>query len=73
LGKELAVPRFTYAVESIGLENVRRARELPTMIQRLLNEKDADGWEFLESHPAPDEPSTRIFVFRRHCDSCQPN
>jgi hypothetical protein len=57
--------RFTYSVESIGLANVSRARELPAMIQRVLNEKDAEGWEFIESHPDLDDPSTRVFVFRR--------
>jgi hypothetical protein len=63
------MPRFTYAVESIGLANVQRARDLPAMIQRVLNQKDADGWEFVESHAAPDDPSTRLFVFRREADS----
>jgi hypothetical protein len=57
--------RFTYSVESIGLANVSRARELPALIQRVLNEKDAEGWEFIESHPDLDDPSTRVFVFRR--------
>jgi hypothetical protein len=57
--------RFEYHVESIGLTNVRSDHDLESTIQRLLNDRDAEGWEFVESHPSPEEPSTRLFVFRR--------
>jgi hypothetical protein len=57
--------RFKYHVESLGIANVHSARDIETEIQRLLNDRDADGWEFVESHPSPEDPSTRLFVFRR--------
>lgn len=63
--------RFQYEVESVGLQNVGSGSDLEWTIKRLLNDKDADGWEFVESHPSPDEPSTRLFVFRREVDTEQ--
>jgi hypothetical protein len=63
--------RFQYDVESIGLGNVRSDRNLESAIMGLLNDRDAEGWEFVESHPSPEEPSTRLFVFRREVDTTQ--
>jgi hypothetical protein len=63
--------RFKYDVESIGLANVSSARDLESAIMALLNDRDAEGWEFVESHPSPDELSTRLFVFRREVDTDQ--
>jgi hypothetical protein len=54
-----------YVVESIGLSNVAAGETLEATIQRFLNEKSDEGWDFVESHPSPDDPSTRLFVFRR--------
>ena len=54
-----------YVVESIGLHSVAAGDTLERTIQRFLNDKSADGWDFVESHPSPDDPSTRLFVFRR--------
>jgi hypothetical protein len=54
-----------YAVESIGLHNVAGVETLEATIQRFLNDKSEEGWDFVESHPSPDDPSTRLFVFRR--------
>jgi hypothetical protein len=63
--------RFKYDVESFGLADVHSGHDLESAIRRLLNDRDAAGWEFVESHPSPDEPSTRLFVFRREVDTGQ--
>ncbi len=60
--------RFRYEVESIGIGDVHGGTDIETTIQRLLNDRDAQGWEFVESHPSQSEPTTRLFVFRRELE-----
>jgi hypothetical protein len=63
--------RFRYEVESVGIADVHGGNDIETTIQRLLNDRDADGWEFVESHPSQSEPTTRLFVFRRELETEQ--
>ena len=64
-GRDWSVSPTRYIVESIGLQNVAAGETLEATIQHFLNDKSDEGWDFVESHPSPDDPSTRLFVFRR--------
>jgi hypothetical protein len=64
-GGNWSVGPTRYIVESIGLHSVAAGENLEATIQRFLNDKSEEGWEFVESHSSPDDPSTRLFVFRR--------
>ena len=59
---------YNYDVESVGLGGVHRTTDMKTAIEKLLNDRDAEGWEYVESLPSPDHPSTRLFIFRRERD-----
>lgn len=63
--------RFRYDVESVGLANVVNGEDLESAIRRILNDRDATGWEFVESHSSLDGSSNRLFVFRREVDAVQ--
>ncbi len=65
--------RFRYEVESIGIRDVHGDHDIEWTIQRLLNDRDAEGWEFVESHPSQTEPTTRLFVFRRELETEEPD
>jgi hypothetical protein len=65
--------RFRYEVASIGLGDVHGDNDIETTIQRLLNSRDAEGWEFVESHPSQSDATTRLFVFRRELEAEGPD
>jgi hypothetical protein len=53
-----------YEVESIGMSDVNAGESLEATIQRRLNQRLEEGWEFVESHPSPQDTTVRIFIFK---------
>jgi hypothetical protein len=53
-----------YEVESIGVSDTGAGESLESTIQRRLNQRLEEGWEFVESHRSPQDPTVRIFIFK---------